>query len=118
MFDTLRLELAPFGVTATTVVTGPVKSLVHTHDNQGNMPKNSLYADVEDLVVRRGKGDDNVPRMDTMQYADGVVSKILRGGSTKIWAGANVWFLKWCVTWLPDFIMVCIVLARGKIDYG
>lgn len=33
MLDALRLELAPFGVTTTTAVTGLVKSLVHTHQD-------------------------------------------------------------------------------------
>jgi 1-acylglycerone phosphate reductase len=118
MFDTLRLELAPFGVTVTSVVTGPVKSAIHTHDNLTNMPENSLYADVQDLVMRRSKGEDGSPRMDTMQYANGVVNKVLKGGNAKIWSGANMWILRLIVTWMPISVLVCIILTRAVIDYG
>jgi 1-acylglycerone phosphate reductase len=107
MFDALRLELAPFGVTTTSVVTGPVKSLLHTHQDVWVMPESSRYAEIEDVITKRSTGDDGAPRQDTMKYAEGVVDKILRG-SPKFWAGANIGIIKWATSWLPDSWLVCI----------
>lgn len=108
MFDALRLELEPFGVSAVTVVTGPVTSNVHTHTDMWKLPENSLYADVQDIITKRASGDDGAPRMNTMKYASGVVDKIMKGGSPKFWAGANVGIIKIMWSWLPSSWMVRI----------
>jgi 1-acylglycerone phosphate reductase len=111
MFDALRLELAPFGVKTVTVVTGPVKSQVHTHTELWKMPENSLYAEVEDTIMKRSTGDDGAPRMDTIKYAEGVVDKILNGGIVKFWYGANVGLIKFLSTWLPTSLIVSNTLT-------
>jgi 1-acylglycerone phosphate reductase len=107
MFDALRSELAPFGVTTTTVVTGPVKSLVHTHQDLWKLPENSRYAEVEGTITKRSTGDDGAPRQDTMKYAEGVVDKIMKG-NPKFWAGANIGIIKWAASWLPQSLLVSI----------
>jgi 1-acylglycerone phosphate reductase len=106
MFDVLRLELAPLGVKTVTVVTGPVKSLVHTNTDMWKMPVNSRYSEIEATIMKRATGDDGVPRMDTMKYAEGVVSKLLSGGSVKFWYGENVGIIKWLGSWLPTSLLV------------
>lgn len=111
MFDALRLELAPFGVSVVTVVTGPVTSNVHTHTDMWKLPDNSLYTDVEGIITKRASGDDGAPRMDTMKYASGVVDKIMKGSSSKFWAGANVGFIKFMWSWLPTSWTVCALSA-------
>jgi 1-acylglycerone phosphate reductase len=110
MFDVLRLELAPFGVKTVTVVTGPVKSLVHTNTDMWKMPVNSRYSQIEDTITKRSTGDDGAPRMDTMRYAEGVVSKLLSGGSVKFWYGENVGIIKWLASWLPTSFLVSLRL--------
>lgn len=106
MFDTLRVELKPFGITVTSVVTGPVKSQIHSHMADLKLPAKSLYADVEETIVRRAGGDDGSPRMDTMKYAETVVGKILGGGQIKIWCGANMWLINIIANWIPSGILV------------
>jgi 1-acylglycerone phosphate reductase len=106
MFDALRLELRPFGVSVVSVVTGPVSSQVHTHTDMWKLPENSLYADAEEAITKRASGDDGAPRMDTMQYASGVVNKLLNGGNPKFWAGANVGIIKFLWRLLPDSVVV------------
>jgi 1-acylglycerone phosphate reductase len=102
MFDALRIEMAPFGVSVVTVVTGPVSSNIHTHTDAWKLPENSLYIDVQDIITKRGGGDDGAPRMDTMKYASGVVDKLLKGNNPKFWAGANVGIIKLMWSWLPS----------------
>lgn len=107
MFDALRLELRPFGVSVVTVVTGPVSSKVHTHTDMWKLPENSLYAEAEDMITKRAQGDDGAPRMDTMKYASGVVDKLLKGGNPKFWAGGNVGIIKLMWRLLPESVVVC-----------
>jgi short-subunit dehydrogenase len=111
MFDALRLELEPFGVSTTTVVTGPVKSRVHTYQESWKLPENSRYAEVEEIITKRSGGDDGSPRQDTMKYAEGVVDKIIKG-NPKFWAGANIGIIKWMAMWLPRSVLVRALHSR------
>lgn len=85
--DTLRLELAPLGVSVLTVVTGGVKSSGQTYFNDLELPNESLYKDVSEIIVSRAQGNDGMPRMDTMEYAKTVVDEMERCKSGKIWLG-------------------------------
>ncbi|KAH7079505.1 hypothetical protein FB567DRAFT_123463 [Paraphoma chrysanthemicola] len=116
MFDTLRVELKPFGITVTSVVTGPVKSQIHSHMADLKLPAKSLYADVEETIVRRAGGDDGSPRMDTMKYAETVVGKILGGGQIKIWCGANMWLINIIANWIPSGILDRLLVLGTGID--
>jgi 1-acylglycerone phosphate reductase len=115
LFDALRHELAPFGVTSTTVVAGPVKSVIHSHGDSWQMPENSKYADIRETIERRGGGEDGAWRMDTMKFAEGVVDKLLRGKNIKIWAGASVGLINFLANWLPDSWQVCEGGSGGLI---
>ena len=85
--DTLRVELAPLGVTVLTVVTGGVRSAGQTYFDDLGLPGNSLYKSVEDTIVCRAKGGDGMPRMDTAEYAKAVVDEIEKGEPGKVWYG-------------------------------
>ncbi|KAF2025506.1 NAD(P)-binding protein [Setomelanomma holmii] len=116
MFDTLRLELKPFGISVTSVVTGPVKSQIHSHMADLKLPEKSLYADVEDTIKKRAGGDDGAPRMDTQKYTDTVVNKILGGGQLKVWCGANMWLVNLMGNWVPSFIADKLLVFGTGID--
>jgi len=119
----LRLELAPFGVTTTSVVVGPVKSLLHSDKDLWKVPENSLYTSVEKRAIEFSKGNDGAPRQDTFSFAEGVVNKILKRNDTKFWAGANIGIFKWGALWLPQWLLVCIgwnkvwIMADAVQDY-
>ncbi|KAF2125710.1 NAD(P)-binding protein [Dothidotthia symphoricarpi CBS 119687] len=85
--DTLRLELAPFGVTVLTVVTGGVKSSGQTYFDDLRLPEGSLYRGVENTIISRAKGGDGMPRMETMEYCRAVVDEIEKNKSGKFWCG-------------------------------
>jgi 1-acylglycerone phosphate reductase len=83
--DTLRLELAPFGVTVLAVVTGGVKSSGQTYFEDFSLPQDSLYKGVEETIVARAKGGDGMPRMETEMYAKAVVGEMESGKGGKFW---------------------------------
>lgn len=89
--DTLRVELAPFGVSIITVATGGVKSNIARTERV--LPIDSLYTDLETSYQRRQKHSQEVG-MDTASYAKEVVAQILKGNGwvwkrRMIWAGSN-----------------------------
>uniref|UniRef100_A0A093UW80 Succinate--CoA ligase [ADP-forming] subunit beta, mitochondrial n=1 Tax=Talaromyces marneffei PM1 TaxID=1077442 RepID=A0A093UW80_TALMA len=70
--DTLRVEVAPFGVKVTTIITGGVKSRIARTDR--DLPPNSLYRPIDPEYQRRTKHSQEgaMPHED---YARSVVSQ-------------------------------------------
>lgn len=89
--ETLRLELAPFGVDVLEIVTGAVKSQGQSYFGDFQLPTLSLYKSIEDIIANRAQGNDGVTRMETIEYAIGVTDKILLPGRTtgRFWYGFN-----------------------------
>ena len=95
--DSLRVELAPFGVSVITVVTGGVKSNIARTERV--LPEGSLYADLEENYQRRQKYSQEVG-MDNAVYARKVVGEVLAGDGwiwkrRTIWAGGSANMVKW-----------------------
>ena len=99
--DVLCLELAPFDVKVVLVVTGAVKSKVHSHYEGWKMPRTSHYISAEEEFVKGAKGGDRAPRMENYEFAKGVVYKLLRNPGPKIWYGGAAFIIKFAVSWLP-----------------
>lgn len=87
--DTLRLELAPFGVGVLEVVTGAVKTNGQTYFDDFKLPPDSLYKSQEQLIASRAQGNDPLPRMDTMEYATAVVDEVIKRTTGRFWYGNN-----------------------------
>lgn len=87
--ETLRLELAPFGVGVLEVVTGAVKSQGQTYFGDFKLPEQSLYKSIESLIASRAQGKDGRARMETTEYATGVVNKILQRTTGRFWYGSS-----------------------------
>ncbi|EMR69410.1 putative nadph-dependent 1-acyldihydroxyacetone phosphate reductase protein [Eutypa lata UCREL1] len=85
--ETLRLELAPFGVGVLEVVTGAVKTKGQTYFGDFRLPAGSLYKSIEGTIASRAQGHDQVPRMDTVEYATAVVDAITARTAGKFWYG-------------------------------
>lgn len=102
--NTLRVELAPFGVKVVTVVTGGVQSNIARVER--SLPEGSLYVPVDEEYQRRLKHSQE-GAMPNDAYARSVVGKVLRPSPPKqAWEGNKAW-LVWCMhTFLPTGIMV------------
>ncbi|RYP09622.1 hypothetical protein DL764_001164 [Monosporascus ibericus] len=87
--ETLRLELAPFGVGVLEIVTGAVKTMGQTYFGNFQLPAQSLYKSIEDTIANRAQGNDGLPRMDLMEYAAVVVDEIIKGTTGRFWYGNN-----------------------------
>ncbi|RAK75551.1 SDR family oxidoreductase [Aspergillus fijiensis CBS 313.89] len=87
--DTLRVELAPFGVNVTTIVTGGVQSRIARIKR--TLTPDSMYLPIEEEYNRRvvHSQDGAMPNSD---YARSVVSQILYGPAP----------LRWVWPWAPS----------------
>lgn len=87
--ETLRLELAPFGVDVLEVVTGAVKTRGQTYFGDFKLPEQSLYKAIEPVIASRAQGKDQLPRMETAEYATAVADKIISRTTGRFWHGVN-----------------------------
>lgn len=109
--NTLRVELAPFGVNVITVVTGGVKSNIARTER--TLPEDSIYVPLAAEYKRRVTHSQEVgiPNDD---YAKYVVPRILGGAKRQIWAGYGSWLVWFASTFLPAWFLVSINPNRGS----
>lgn len=104
--ETMRLELAPFGVKVLSVVSGVLKTMGQTHFDEWKLPADSFYRPVEETIRTRARGQEGEPRMEPRDYSKRVVSEITAGRTGKFWYGASAGVVKFSVSYLPIWLMV------------
>ena len=105
--NTLRVEMAPFGVKVITIVTGGVKSRIAAHVTY-ILPENSVYAPVEENYNRRQKYSQE-GAMPNEAYAESVVSQVLPGAGPWPWRwllsdARKRWIWEGNKSWLVYFL--------------
>ncbi|OCL04125.1 NAD(P)-binding protein [Glonium stellatum] len=96
--DTLRLELAPFGVDVLSVVIGGVKTKGQTYFEDFVIPETSRCKAIEETIASRARGIDGMPRMELMEYATEVAGEILKRTAGRFWWGQNAEAVKMSTT--------------------
>ncbi|KAK5014452.1 NADPH-dependent 1-acyl dihydroxyacetone phosphate reductase [Cryomyces antarcticus] len=101
--NTLRVELAPFGVKVVTIVTGGVKSRIARTERM--LPEGSLYVPIEEEYQRRTKHSQE-GAMPNEAYARSVVSQVLKPSPPKwVWEGNKAWLVWFIDAFLPKGFM-------------
>ena len=95
--NTLRVEMAPFGVKVINVLTGGVKSNISRTERA--LTAGSLFKPVEKSYERRQKHSQEVG-METDRFAGEVVRKVLGAegwlwSTTEVWAGGKAGSVWW-----------------------
>lgn len=104
--DTLRLELAPFGVKVVTVDTGAVSTKTLSAGVDFKLPSTSQYLGIEKEIAARARGEDGTPRMEPSVYAEKVVSDVLAGANWHIWRGGYASMVRFTSSWFPRWLSV------------
>lgn len=104
--DTLRLELAPFGVKVVTVNTGAVRTNTLSSGTNFKLPTTSKYKGIEEEIAGRARGEDGTPRMEPSVYAEKVVGDVLGGANWQIWRGGYASIVRFTSSWFPASISV------------
>ncbi|KAJ0420229.1 hypothetical protein BJY00DRAFT_284509 [Aspergillus carlsbadensis] len=105
--ESLRVEIAPFGVKVITVMTGIVASKMFDNTPHDELPENTYYLAAGPNIAGLASGEKFASTaMPAKTYAKGVVDDVLRGHSGMAWRGkiASVgWFVhSFFPTWLAD----------------
>ncbi|KAL8881771.1 MAG: hypothetical protein Q9198_001093 [Flavoplaca austrocitrina] len=100
--DTLRLELAPFGVKVVTAVTGAVSTNILSSGSAFKLPATSRYKSIEKEISDRAAGKDGTPRMEPSIYAEKVVQDVLRGANWQVWRGGYASIVYFTSSWFPS----------------
>ena len=103
--ETLRPELAPFGVKVLTIMTGAVKTNTLAEGKNFKLPPSSLYSSIEKVIAARAMGEDGVPRTDASAYAEQVVSEVLGGADGRIWKGSFASVNRFLSSWVPSLLV-------------
>lgn len=105
--DTLRLELAPFGVKVVSVVTGAIDTNIMTNGSSNyQLPPNSIYKGAFKEIKERATGEDVKSKMSPEEFADKVVGDVLGDASGRIWRGTMASAVRWVSTFMPASLMV------------
>ncbi|KAI0873936.1 hypothetical protein GGS24DRAFT_461274 [Hypoxylon argillaceum] len=116
--ETLRLEIAPFGVGVLEVVTGAVKSRGQAYFGDFSLPTESLYKSIEPTIAIRAQGGDGLRRMDTLEYANSVTDDILARTAGRVWYGgfAEQTKMSTTATGVPQTAMDAGALMGSDLD--
>ncbi|KAJ0120687.1 hypothetical protein J7T55_015419 [Diaporthe amygdali] len=114
--ETMRLELAPFGVKVLSIVSGALRTMGQSHFDDWKLPADSLYASVEETIRTRARGKEGAPRMEPEDYAKRVVSEITARRTGKFWYGASAGIVKFGVSYLPTWLMDTGVQMKTGLD--
>ncbi|KAF7935311.1 uncharacterized protein EAE97_008218 [Botrytis byssoidea] len=88
--ETLRLEIQPFGIHVSSIVTGAVQTNGQTHFDDRKLPHDPLYKLIENTIHNRARAGDGVLRINTVEYAEQVVNSIVgRKCNGRFWCGTN-----------------------------
>ena len=107
MSETLRLELAPLGVTVITGMLGAIESNFHDNDSWHGIPETSRYKSIEPQIARKAAGTDDLKRDDVDEFARQFVNDVLKGASGQVWRGAKAQTCRVLGHHAPIGLLVC-----------
>lgn len=85
--ETMRLELAPLGVTVVTGMLGNIESNFHTNDSWQGLSESSRYKSVEPQITKTAEGKLGPKKKKADDFARRFVNDVLSGASGQIWRG-------------------------------
>lgn len=115
--EVLRLELAPFGVKVTNLLTGSVKSTFHSNAPQISLPPDSVYNVAKETVEKYMSGAEaTATGADPVEWAEGVARDV--GKSTPplwIWRG-KLATAAWIGSFLPVGALDGVMKRKTGLD--
>lgn len=97
--ETLRLEMAPLGVRVLTLLTGGVATKFITNLDPVELPADSYYTDVKDIIQHKSEDIPFAQAPDA--FAQSVLRPVERGASGKMWVGGAAWMARVMMSFIP-----------------
>ncbi|KAH6713294.1 hypothetical protein DL95DRAFT_494452 [Leptodontidium sp. 2 PMI_412] len=110
--ETLRVELAPFGVEVITVVTGVIATEFFNNQGSVELPADSLYLPIQSYINDTAAGKElSKSAMTASAFAQGLVANAMKPRSNLwYWRGGNA-LLVWAVTTFAPHLMTDTIFA-------
>ncbi|GLA66726.1 hypothetical protein AtubIFM54640_009310 [Aspergillus tubingensis] len=103
--ETLRLELAPLGVSVATLMIGTVTTPFHANEPTFTLPPSSRYAAIAQIISRWASGDASPKGCSAQELADLILPDVLgTTGSGMFWRGTNSGAVKFVSQWVPGWL--------------
>ncbi|KAJ3577845.1 hypothetical protein NPX13_g2719 [Xylaria arbuscula] len=101
--ETMRLELAPFGVTVVTVMVGVVDSHFHDNDRDFALPPASRYTPIEEIIAGWASGMSKPKGCTAVEFAESLIDDvIISGQSSMTYKGPHAGSMKLISKWAPQ----------------
>ena len=113
--ETLRLELAPLGVTVITGMLGSIESNIHVNDSWQGVPESSRYKSVEAQIAKVAEGNVGPKKEKVEDFAQRFTDDVLRGASGQIWRGAMAQTTRAIGYHAPTRVLVCNNIVLGRL---
>jgi len=105
--ETLRLELAPLGVTVIMGVLGHIEFSFHVNDSWQWLPESSRYKSVEAQIAKSAEGKGSPKAESAEDFTRRSVGDVLGGASGQVWRGAKAQTVRVVGQLAPVRILVC-----------
>lgn len=123
--ETLRLELAPLGVTVITGMLGSIESNFQVNDSWQGVPDSSRYKSAEAQIAKSAEGKVGPKKEKVEDFARRFTDDVLKGASGQIWRGAMAQTTRVIGHHAPMRVLVCNNLVLRRLikpndcaDYG
>ncbi|KAH8429914.1 SDR family oxidoreductase [Aspergillus melleus] len=103
--ETLRLELAPWGVRVVCIMAGSVTSAFHANEPEVILPPTSRYAAIRQMISDRATGRDDLKRCSADEFAASIVDDVLGTAGGVVWKGPYSALVKFLSRWCPAIIL-------------
>ncbi|GAB1196644.1 hypothetical protein APSETT444_005918 [Aspergillus pseudonomiae] len=107
--ETLRLELAPLGVSVVCLMIGTITTAFHANEPEVVLLPTSRYAAVRQTISDWATGRAGPKGCSTDDFAASIVDDVLGSAGGLVWKGPNTAAVKfvsrWCPVWLLDRMM-------------
>jgi len=105
--ETLRLELAPLGVTVIMGVLGHIEFSFHVNDSRQWLPESSRYKSVEAEIAKSAEGKGSPKAESAEDFTRPSVGDVLGGASGQVCRGAKAQTIRVVGQLAPVRILVC-----------
>ncbi|GLA51214.1 hypothetical protein AnigIFM63604_007566 [Aspergillus niger] len=103
--ETLRLEVAPLGVSVATLMIGTVTTPFHANEPRFTLPPNSRYAAIAEIISRWASGEASPKGCSAQELADLILPDVLgTTGHGMFWRGPNSGAVKFVSQWVPGWL--------------
>lgn len=104
--ETMRLELAPLGVTVTTVIAGNVETQFWQKEADFSLPLTSYYSQIQDTIAIAASGEKSGARSSMNEFARQIRAAAMAKTSGPVWKGALAGSVRWISKFVPARMLV------------